>query len=271
MNPKKRLPDVIFIGPLKTATSYIYDYYLHHPNVATSEPIKELYYYDEHYHNGEEWYLKHFTPNSETKVMIDVSPSYMIEGEAMERIKKDNPNAKIVLTLRDPVERFSSHVNHHVRHGYSYTGFTDLLAEHPKVLESSQYDVYVDKWVKEFGENNVHILDYRELTQDSVAFMEKICDIINVPFNENYEFGHKVNSAGTARSPLLMRAIHIVMRFLIRNGLSGVIEFVKRTGAKNLVFKEGTKFSISEEDIKKANEHFGNSTKWYNERFKLPG
>ena len=271
MNSNKRLPDVIFIGPLKTATSYIYDYYLHHPNVATSEPVKELYYYDDHYEQGEDWYLKHFSPNSETQVMIDVSPSYLIDDNAMQRIKKDNPNAKIIMTLRDPMERFSSHVKHHIRHGYPYTGFTDLLEEHPRVIQGSQYETYVDKWIEEFGEDKVFVLDYRELTQDSAAFMEKICKIMDVPFNENYEFSHKVNPAGTARSPLLMRLMHIVMRFLIRNGLSGVIDFIKSTGAKKLVFKEGTKFSISEEDIEKASKHFSSSTKWYNDRFKLLG
>ena len=271
MNSKRRLPDVIFVGPLKTATSYIYDYYLHHPNVATSEPVKELFYYDDHYDQGEEWYLNHFSLKPEHQLMIDVSPSYLIDQVAMRRIKKDNPTAKIIMTLRDPVERFSSHVKHHIRHGYPYTGFNDLLAKHPRVIQGGQYEAYVDKWVEEFGESNVFVLDYRELTRDSAAFMKKICEIMEVPFNADYDFGHKVNAAGTARSPLLMRGIHIVMRFLIRNGLSGVIDFVKSSGAKNLVFKEGTKFTISEEDLEKANKYYANSTKWYNDKFKLIG
>lgn len=269
MSSQRRLPDVIFVGPLKTATTYIYNYYLHHPNVTTSEPIKELYYYDEHYGQGEDWYLTHFSPKPEHQVMIDVSPSYLIDSKAMERIKKDNPTAKIIMTLRDPMERFNSHVNHHIRHGYPYTGFNDLLAEHPCVIQGSQYDAYVDQWISEFGENQVFILDYHELTQDAATFMKKICKIIDIPFNADYDFGHKVNSASTTRSPLLMRVMHIVMRFLIRNGLSDVISFVKRTGAKRLVFKEGTKFTMPEEDIKKACKYFTNSTKWYKDRFKL--
>ncbi len=271
MNSDKRLPDAIFIGPLKTATSYIYDYYLHHPNVATSEPVKELYYYDDHYDQGEDWYLSHFSPKPDHKLMIDVSPSYLIDSDAMRRIKSDNPNAKIIMTLRDPLERFSSHVKHHIRHGYPYTGFNDLLAEHPRVIQGSQYETYVDKWIEAFGESNVSILDYRELTEDSAAFMKKICEIIDVPFNADYDFEHKVNAAGTARSPFLMRVMHIVMRFLIRNGLSSVIDLVKRTGAKSLVFKEGTKFTISEDDMKKATEFYAGSIKWYNDKFKLIG
>lgn len=271
MNSNKRLPDVIFIGPLKTATSYIYDYCLKHPQVITSEPVKELYYFCEHYDQSEDWYLNHFSQASDEQVMVDISPTYMNHEYAIDRIKKDNPNAKIVITLRDPVERFSSHVKHHIRHGNPYTGFDDLLAEHPRVAIGSCYEEYVEKWLAKFGEDQVFILDYRELTQDSAAFMQKICTIIGVPFNADYEFSHKVNPAGTARSPMLMRAAHKVMRFLIRSRMSGVIEFIKRTGAKNLIFKEGTKFTISEEDIEKATKFYAGSTKWYNERFKFLG
>lgn len=267
MSLDKKLPDAIFIGPLKTATSYIYDYYLKHPLVTTTEPVKELYYFDENYDQGENWYLNHFEPRSEHQVMVDVSPSYLVDIDSIRRIKKDNPNVKIIMTLRDPIERFSSHVKHHIRHGHPYSDFHNLLEEHPRVVEGSQYEKYVDQWIAEFGDSNVFVLDYKELTEDSAAFMEKICGILDVPFNDDYEFEHKVNSAGTARSPKLMRVIHIVMRFLIRNGLAGVINFLKNTGAKNLVLKEGSKFSLSKEDLEAAGQYFANSTLWYNQRF----
>lgn len=271
MDTSRKFPDVIFIGPLKTATSYIYDYYLHHPNVATSEPIKELFYYDDYYTKGDDWYLSHFAPKAEHQVTIDVSPSYMIRDVTLARIKKDNPNVKIVMTLRDPMERFSSHVKHHIRHGYSYKGFTDLLAEHPRVVRGSQYEKYVDQWVSAFGDSNVFVLDYRQLKENPKAFMEKTCEILGVPFNENYQFTKKVNSeaVGSVRSPLLMRLVQVVKRALIQTGLSGVIEAVKRTGVKKLVFKQGEAFSISPQDREQARRYLAQSTAWYNERFQI--
>ncbi len=271
MDNEARFPDVIFIGPLKTATSYIYDYFLHHPNVATSEPVKELFYYDDYYEKGKDWYLRHFPVSTEHQVTIDVAPSYMIRDVAMMRIKKDNPNVKIIMTLRDPIERFSSHVKHHIRHGYRYTGFSDLLAEHPRIIQGSQYDEYVDQWVEAFGEENVFFLDYSQLKQDPRSFMKKTCDVIGVPFSSAYKFDHKVNSAGTStsRNPLLMRCAYMVTRFLVKNGLSGVIDTLKGLGIKKFFFKEGKVPTISEEDIQEAKVHLAGSTKWYNERFKV--
>ena len=270
MNQTGKLPDIIFIGPLKTATSYIYDYYLHHPDVVTSEPIKELFYYDDYYDKGDSWYLNHFPPQSENKVTIDISPSYMIRDVALERIKKDNPNVKIVMTLRDPMERFKSHVKHHVRHGYAYEGFSDLLEKHPRIVRGSQYDKYVDKWVSAFGEDNIFILDYKELRECPESFMKKACEIVGVPFNADYDFKHEVNSAavGSVRSPVLMRFAQGVIRLMIKSGLSNVLDAIKRTGVKNLVYKKGSSFSISEEEEQKAREYLAPSTKWYNERFK---
>lgn len=272
MDLQKQFPDVIFIGPLKTATSYIYDYYLHHPDVATSQPIKEIFYYDDHYDKGREWYLSHFSPEAQHKVTIDVSPSYMIRDVALERIKKDNPNTKVIMTLRDPIERFNSHVKHHIRHGYAYSGFTHLLEEHPCIVRGSQYEKYVDQWVAAFGEDNVFFLDYRELKQDPESFMKKTCEILGVPFNADYAFENKVNSAaiGCVRSPLLMRAANVAVRFLIRNGLSGVIAAIKQSGIKKLIFKQGNQLTIPEADIEKARAYLAASTKWYNERFNTP-
>lgn len=267
MTSQTRLPDIIFIGPLKTATSYIYEYYRQHPNVTTSDQVKELYYYDEHYDKGEDWYLNNFSPKPDHLVMIDVAPSYMNDPNAIERIRQDNPNAKIIITLRDPVERFSSHVKHHIRHGQHYSGFDNLIIEHPMVVQGSNFEKYINKWVNTFGEENVFVLDYRELIQDSAGFMRKICNLINVPFNSDFDFNHKVNAAGSARSPLLMRTAHIVMRFCIRNGLGSVIDFVKKSGAKSLIFKESSTFKMSEKDIEKASQYFKKSTQYYNDRF----
>lgn len=270
MEQHKKLPDVIFIGPLKTATSYIYDYFLHHPGVATSEPVKELFYYDDYYDKGQDWYLSHFSPQVEHQLTIDVSPSYMIRDVALARIKKDNPKAKIIMTLRDPIERFNSHVKHHVSHGYEYSGFENLLQEHPRIVRGSQYEKYVDQWVDAFGENNVFFLDYSELKKDPESFMRKACQMIGVSFNTDYGFEHKVNAAasGCVRSPLLMRTADMIRRFLIRHGMSAVFEAIKRSGAKQLVFKQGDAFALSEADIAQVRDYLAPSTKWYNERFR---
>lgn len=273
MSQGKKYPDVIFVGPLKTATSYIYDYFLHHPDVVTSEPIKEVFYYDDYYDKGEDWYLSQFKQEGEDKVTIDVSPSYMIRDVALERIKKDNPNAKIIMTLRDPMERFNSHVKHHMRHGYAYKDFSSLLEEHPRIVRGSQYEKYVDQWVSAFGEDNVFLLDFREFNKDPRQFMQKTCEILNVPFNADYEFEHKVNSAavGEARNALVMRMAHQVIRFMITHGLSRVVEFIKQSGVKKLVFKKGDSVVLSEEERAKARDYLAPSTKWYQERFGKAG
>ena len=270
MKSDTNLPSVIFVGPLKTATSYIYNYFLNHASVGTSEPIKEIFYYDKHYNQGKDWYLSHFLPQPKHNILIDISPSYLIEADAIKRIKTDNPNVKIIMTLRDPVERYLSHVRHHISHGYSYTGFENLQREHPKISQGSQYENFVDAWINEFGEENVSLFDYKDLTKDPVNFMKKICETIGVPFNADFDFEHRVNTATTARSPRITRFSHIIIHFLIKNGLANIIYAVKKTGLKKLLLKKGSHFEISKEDLSKANEYFKNSTLWYDNRFAHP-
>ena len=94
--------------------------------------------------------------------------------------------------------------------------------------------------------------------------------MIGVSFNADYDFEHKVNAAasGCVRSPLLMRTADMIRRFLIRHGMSAVFEVIKRSGAKQLVFKQGDAFALSETDLVQAREYLAPSTKWYNERFR---
>ena len=103
-------------------------------------------------------------------ILMDISMPVMDGIEATNKIIKNYPNTKIIMTLRDPIERFNSHVKHHIRHGYAYSGFTHLLEEHPRIVRGSQYEKYVDQWVAAFGEDNVFFLDYRELKQDPESF-----------------------------------------------------------------------------------------------------
>ncbi|MEZ5219332.1 MAG: sulfotransferase [Ilumatobacteraceae bacterium] len=59
----------------------------------------------------------------------EASPYYVFHPLALERIAADLPNVKLVLLLRDPVERTISHHKHEVRRGNETLSLTEALAE----------------------------------------------------------------------------------------------------------------------------------------------
>ena len=96
------------------------------PRVFT--PGKEIHFFDQtkNFVKGEKWYLKHFDGASELQIIGEKTPDYFwtncskfvhLEQNKMANIRQVLPRAKIIVILRDPVERFVSAWNHNTRRG----------------------------------------------------------------------------------------------------------------------------------------------------------
>lgn len=107
-------PSVFVAGAQKSGTSSLFEFLCQHPDFvpplfgthAPGENPKEIAFYD-HENNfikGFDWYLTQY-PNQKTRITGDGTPDYVWYPSAFERMAADWPDAKIVLSLRDPVTR----------------------------------------------------------------------------------------------------------------------------------------------------------------------
>jgi hypothetical protein len=101
-------PDFIIIGAQKAGTTSLHYYLDQHPKLAGTFP-KELHFYSKyiHYPNYDQsWYRKHFTSIVKYKPLyFESSPNYIYHEEAARLIKQHHPDIKLILLLRDPVQR----------------------------------------------------------------------------------------------------------------------------------------------------------------------
>ena len=122
LTAKKRiLPSFIIIGAQRCGTTSLYDYLSHHPQIIPS-PVKELFYFDDYYTRPIEWYKSFFPTKKEQEklerdlvasvITGEASPSYFFHPYAAKRIKETLPQIKLILVLRDPIERAYSHYTH---------------------------------------------------------------------------------------------------------------------------------------------------------------
>lgn len=108
-----RAPDYLIIGTMKGGTTALQDFICKHPDVATPEK-KEIHYFSLYPHMSREWYLGHFNGVGENTVG-EASPTYfdVAYTQAIPRlIKSFNQEIKLILIVRDPVERAVSHFHH---------------------------------------------------------------------------------------------------------------------------------------------------------------
>ena len=117
--PLRVLPDFFVIGAVRSGTTSLFHYLNQHPNIVGAL-YDELGYFDDNYHLGVNWYKSLF-PTILTKKRIqkehgkflsfDDTPFYIYNPQVARRISNNFPNAKMILLLRNPIDRAYSNYN----------------------------------------------------------------------------------------------------------------------------------------------------------------
>ena len=124
--PLRLLPDFIIIGGQKCGTTTLYDNVVKHPMVGKSYR-KEVHYFNHNFKRGLNWYRANF-PTVFSKIwrkgflrqpykVGEATPYYIFHPLAAQRAHNLVPNAKLILLLRNPVDRAYSHYQMEVRRG----------------------------------------------------------------------------------------------------------------------------------------------------------
>lgn len=134
----RTLPDYLILGTQKGGTSSLYNHLCKHPDVA-SATIKEIHYFTRSIEKGEEWYRGHFAlePLLAARSRIrgrrplsgDSSPDYLFNLHAPRRAAALLPDARLLVLLRNPVDRAFSHYRHRIRKGLESRSFEEAIAQ----------------------------------------------------------------------------------------------------------------------------------------------
>lgn len=114
------LPNALIIGAQKGGTSSLHYYLSQHPDVSVSSK-KEVHFFDgghtprvDTYAKGLGWYAAFF-PESEARIRLESTPSYLFDPLAPARIKNDLPDVRLIALLRNPIDRAISQYFHNLR------------------------------------------------------------------------------------------------------------------------------------------------------------
>jgi len=138
-------PSFLIIGAQKAGTSSLFNYLCQHETVLKAIR-KEVHFFDSpSYTMGERWYRSTFPRRWKLRdylggrrrpsyVSGDASPYYLVHPASPERAQLFDPQLKLIVMLRDPIERALSHYNHQIRQGNETLSFEDALAAEPDRL-----------------------------------------------------------------------------------------------------------------------------------------
>jgi Sulfotransferase domain len=195
------LPNFIIVGAPKAGTTSIYAYLKRHPEVFMSER-KEPHYFsrftvDPEFDNfrspvrDPDEYRELFRGSEGYKAIGEASSSYLSDEHAAMSIKSEIPHAKIVISLRNPVQRAYSHYLMELREGREARSFQDALAADQaraergwgvsaQYVELGLYSEQVRRYISIFGRSNVLIVLFEDLSRDTAAVMHQVAEFLNI-------------------------------------------------------------------------------------------
>ncbi len=178
-----RQPDFLIIGAAKAATTWLQLCLQQQPSVFMPDP--ELHYFSRNHHLGAAWYHGHFADAPEGALIGEKSNSYFEQPEAMRRIKAELPDARLVLQLRNPIERAYSdycmlyrrgEVDGRIeRHFQPDSPFGD------RFLKGGRYGHHLDLIDELFPDGQILILVYDDVLRRPNDHLERVRTFLDLP------------------------------------------------------------------------------------------
>ena len=202
-------PSFLIIGSQKCGTTSLYEYLIQHPNVIAASK-KEIHFFSSNYDKGYEWYKGHFSGTEDFRKKTDMitgeaTPYYILHPHSPVRIKKTLPDVKLIVILRDPVERAFSHYKHHVKLKVESLPFDEAIkaererldGEWDKMVQDESYNsynfqmfsylkrgIYIDqlkRWFEFFPKEQFLILQSEGFFRDPAGIFAETLQFLGLP------------------------------------------------------------------------------------------
>jgi len=132
------LPDFLIIGAARSGTTSLYEYLIKHPSIMPAVG-KEVYFFDKKFDKGINWYKSFFATKltksrlesiqKEKCITGEATPRYLYHPHSPNRVYNLIPKVKLIVLLRNPIDRAYSHYQMEVDHGDEKLSFEDAIEQ----------------------------------------------------------------------------------------------------------------------------------------------
>jgi hypothetical protein len=209
------LPGFLIVGAQRSGTGSMDRALRQHPALFGGLLREEVHYFDLHYDRGMGWYRSHFPFRSwarwatraagSSPVAFDTSPYYMFHPLAAERIARDLPGVKLLVLVRDPVERAYSAHAHETFFGYESEPFeralelesTRLAGEAERIVADrgyashshqhhayrarGQYAEQLERLERLFGRDRIHVVESQAFFTSPGPAYDRVLEFLGLP------------------------------------------------------------------------------------------
>lgn len=210
------LPNVVVIGAMKCGTTSLHAFLAQHPDVCGSEPKEINYFSGENADKPLAWYKAHFDPSKPVRVESSQNYSkahYPFYTGAPARMADVIPDAKLIYLVRDPIERYRSHIVE------NFIGSTPdelrWIEESNHRVKTGLYHYQLSAFLEYYDLDRIKVIDLADLSRDPLTTMNDVFAFLDLPKVDDpalFDFRANVNGEDVLprrlRTSLPYRAAH---------------------------------------------------------------
>ncbi|MGB5024324.1 MAG: sulfotransferase domain-containing protein [Saprospiraceae bacterium] len=231
--------DLMIIGAQKAGTTSLNKYLSQHPKIITHNTQEFFMFADvEEFEKGFDHHFKtevgkNDKKNKENAFFVGKRVGLIYNKELLLKLKEHNPEVKIVLVLRNPIERAFSAFRYCRQVGMEpYTSFEDAIFENDPnrfgenknfkrncdYLFRSMYNPHIETLYSLFKPENIRIFLFEEIILDLNKYLNEMVSMINLPgfdFNTKEKYNQTKKTRSTFVSGILSPGKFKIIRNLL--------------------------------------------------------
>lgn len=201
---KGKLPDFVIVGAQKCGTTSLDKNLRQHPQIMMPFLIKEIHFFNQHWDRNKDvnWYKGHF--KNIDGVCGEATPAYIYFSQYHKRIYDTIPDAKLILALRNPVNRAYSQWNHKKYYYTAHKSFPEIIKQELKkdnlvpqkddLLKRGFYIDQINSLLKYYPREQLHIIISERMRSNMQEEYNRIFDFLGIKRMENLNFIKNVHS-----------------------------------------------------------------------------
>lgn len=214
-------PTYIIIGAAKCGTSSLHEYLMQNPCVGRVL-TKQLHFFDRYYDRGMEWY-KACLPFVWTKFYVknilkknyatgEATAHYLNHPLSPKRVAETLPNVKIIVMLRNPIDRTYSHYQMEFDNNNENLSFEDAIVAEPDRIKGeieklardetysskdyphraytsgSKYAEQLKRWLDYFPREQFHFVKTEDFNENPSKVYNDVLKFLELPHYELAEY-----------------------------------------------------------------------------------
>ena len=220
----------VMAGCQRCGTTWVDAALREHPEIFLPAQ-KQTYFFDENYENGIDWYLNQFAEIATNQTAVgEVSTGYCLP-HAVPLMAKHLPHIKIIMSMRNPVERAYS--NYQVRKAVNnWTSFESALEEDPNFYARGRYIEQIETLMEYYPRERLHLIFYDELKDNDREYLKEMLTFIGV--DDTFESSQIGQQRNASMFPRLRKILHQI-------GLKSLVTALSRSKVGNMVRRRNKK------------------------------